>query len=1049
MKQSFSIFPERTDKARNAFGSIRLFLVAALFVEGALIFQGLRAPSPQVWTVVIALSLALVCMLAGLVLSRRGQYEVGVWLAFLPLLLVWILAVALISGFGYMLMTMAAVTFIMTGSSTLSARRAVAFGITGVVGAIIIMLVDIFIPTGRIAIPVLNVVANYLTGVIFLVFAFIISRQYRDYSLSTKLIVASLVVALIPLVIIAYFNNRASRTALIDSANQKLYGAAQQTASQLDDFMRFNIEAIRTDALMKDVVEYIDLPTYQRSGSEEEKRLQLFLAALQRQNPIYIDSVAIYDTRGIDVIDTYSADIGVNKSDRTYFKDVMQTGRPLASDVIFSPTTGEASIYFAAPVRDSSGKIIAVLRKRFNAAILQKYLTANNGLVGEGSFPVLLDSHTLVRLAHGNDPALDFKSVIPLDAATLKELQTARHMPPGTPEELSTKNLPDLKAGLENYATQPYFAAEFKQGGSLDQGAVLTMKTQPWLVVFAQPQDIFLAPVTTQANNGVLIALALAAVVAVAGFFIAQLLAGPIVRLTHTAEAVSGGDLTAQARVESSDEIGTLASAFNNMTTRLRELVGTLESRVAERTRNLELAAKVGRTVSQVRALDIMLTDAAELIRKQFDLYYVQVYLTDPSQTNLILQTGTGTVGAELVGRGHRLPLDTASVNGRAAAEKHSVVISDTAASTTFRPNPLLPDTRSEMAVPLLIGERVVGVLDMQSVVPGSLNQDVLSAFEALAGQLAIAIQNANFLAEVERARAEIESQARRLTHANWADYLDAIHQPEQMGFMFANDQVTPLTDAEGPEPAAGEAALTAPLAVTGEPLGALMVEMDQQKISPRTTELVNTIARQVSQQIENLRLLDSAERYRAEAEQASRRLTREGWQSFMQSRTSEKLDYMYNLNEVKPHAPEIDTAAVSLPLKVHDETVGNLSVMELKPNDAEALQLASAIAERLSAHIENLRLSEQTQERAQREQALRQITSAVRGSTDPATILRSAVRELGNLLGRKTIVRLATARAAEASPSRPTDAVGDSAANNGDESVPPFESPNAVGGDK
>ena len=136
---------------------------------------------------------------------------------------------------------------------------------------------------------------------------------------------------------------------------------------------------------------------------------------------------------------------------------------------------------------------------------------------------------------------------------------------------------------------------------------------------------------------------------------------------------------------------------------------------MAERTRNLELAAEVGRTVSQVRALDVMLKDAAELIRTQFDLYYVQVYLTDPSQTNLILQSGTGTVGAELIGRGHRLPLNTDSINGRAAIEKKSVVISDTAASATFRPNPLLPDTRSEMAVPLLIGEKVVGVLDMQS----------------------------------------------------------------------------------------------------------------------------------------------------------------------------------------------------------------------------------------------------------------------------------------------------------------------------------------------
>ena len=69
------------------------------------------------------------------------------------------------------------------------------------------------------------------------------------------------------------------------------------------------------------------------------------------------------------------------------------------------------------------------------------------------------------------------------------------------------------------------------------------------------------------------------------------------------------------------------------MTKKMRELISTLEQRVAERTRNLELAAEVGRSVSQVRDLDVMLKDACELILKEFDLYYVQVYLTNPSQT--------------------------------------------------------------------------------------------------------------------------------------------------------------------------------------------------------------------------------------------------------------------------------------------------------------------------------------------------------------------------------------------------------------------------------
>jgi methyl-accepting chemotaxis protein len=504
----------------------------------------------------------------------------------------------------------------------------------------------------------------------------------------------------------------------------------------------------------------------------------------------------------------------------------------------------------------------------------------------------------------------------------------------------------------------------------------------------------------------------------------------PINTLTETAAALAGGDFTRQTVIQSEDEFGVLADAFNHMTSQLRDFIATLEARIADRTRNLELAAEVGGSVSQVRALDVMLKDAAELIRKQFDLYYVQVYLADPSQTNLILQSGTGSVGAELVGRGHRLPLNTASINGRAAVEKKSVVISDTAASPTFKPNPLLPNTRSEMAVPLLIGNKVVGVLDMQSEHSGSLSTDILSAFEALAGQLAIAIQNANFLAETNQARAEVEAQAKRLTRANWVDYLDAVHKPEEIGFMFEQNKIAPLAK----DGQTKDNALIAPITVTGESLGNLVVEMESQSPISRTSELVDTVARQVSQQIESLRLLDSAERYRAEAEEASRRITREGWQDYMDKNAGESLSYIYDLKEVRPFNAYADQqagkSAFQLPIKVRDEVVGKLIVQDLEDKDSEALDLANAVAERLGAHIEGLRLSKQTeqalamtQKQTEREQALRQITNAVRSSTDPATILRSAARELGTLLGRKTIVRLATADQTE--PSNPMDENG------------------------
>jgi len=291
-----------------------------------------------------------------------------------------------------------------------------------------------------------------------------------------------------------------------------------------------------------------------------------------------------------------------------------------------------------------------------------------------------------------------------------------------------------------------------------------------------------------------------------------------------------------------------------------------------------------------------------------------------------------------------------------------------------------------------------VGVLDMQSAEPGLLNAEVLPAFEALAGQLAIAIQNANLLAETERARAEVETQARRLVRKNWEDYLDAINVPEQTGFVFEGSKVIPLSDATGVHPAGEGNSIQTSIAITGESVGSLIVEMDAQEVTPQTTELVNIIASQVAQQIENLRLLESAERYRAEAEQAARRITLEGWQEYIKSRTTSNLGYLYDLNEVRPAliGDETNDSVFALPLKARDETIGKLAVNGLGPDDKDSLELVNAVAERLGAHIDSLRQYEQTQSALAQSEKLFDASRRLTQSADLQELVASAVAALG-----------------------------------------------------
>jgi GAF domain-containing protein len=278
------------------------------------------------------------------------------------------------------------------------------------------------------------------------------------------------------------------------------------------------------------------------------------------------------------------------------------------------------------------------------------------------------------------------------------------------------------------------------------------------------------------------------------------------------------------------------------------------------------------------------------------------------------------------------------------------------------------------------------------------LNHDLLSAFEALAGQLAIAIQNANLLAETEQSRAEVEAQAQRLSRTNWANYLDAIHRPEETGFVFEQNKVVPMV--QGEQLMKNDSALTAPIAVTGEAIGNITVEMEGQSPISRTSDLINTVARQVAQQIESLRLLENAEQYRFEAEEASRRLTREGWKNYKEN-TSGNLSYLYDRREVRPlNGDSTDQHASTVPLKIRDELIGTLSIQGLSIDDKESLNLATAVAERLSAHIESLRQFDETKrgqveldKRAQQLAAVAEISTASSKELDTDRMLASVVQ--------------------------------------------------------
>ena len=439
--------------------------------------------------------------------------------------------------------------------------------------------------------------------------------------------------------------------------------------------------------------------------------------------------------------------------------------------------------------------------------------------------------------------------------------------------------------------------------------------------------------------------------------------------LTRSAYALQEGDFNQRVSVVGRDEIGQLGVIFIKMGAQLKDLFDAQEQRVAERTHDLELASDVGRAMTEkVANLTELLSHAVELIRSRFDLYYTQIYMADVSGNNLNLQAGTGHVGQELLRRRHHLPISSGSLNGRAAADRTPLIVADTLKSGSFLPNPLLPLTRSEMAVPLIANGKILGVLDMQSERPDTFRESNLPAFQVLAGQLAIAIQNARLFQQAEEAHLEVEAQANRLTTAGWQEFLNAVDRNESIGFIYSQNEVQPLDEAQNPAP---KNAITMPIQVSGATVGEVqLVDQESREWTSGEMQVIRATVFRVAQHIENLRLLAQAERYRAEAEQVSRRLTSEGWNEYLKTRHELAHGYIYDQNQVQPLKKReyktglLPSAAITHALVVHDQSIGELAVSTDMVENAHAISIINAVSQQLSEHIENLRLLEQAEQR-------------------------------------------------------------------------------------
>jgi len=390
----------------------------------------------------------------------------------------------------------------------------------------------------------------------------------------------------------------------------------------------------------------------------------------------------------------------------------------------------------------------------------------------------------------------------------------------------------------------------------------------------------------------------------------------PVQALTRAAADIAEGNVSSYVNIKAGDdEIGILVNAFNRMTTQLRRSIVDLEQRVADRTQDLEnqtirlrAAAEIARDIASARELGELLERSAQLILDRFNFYHVGIFILDKNREFAVLAASPTEAGRRMIADNHRLRVREAGIVERVAATGEPRITLDAGTDQIQFNDPVLPDTRSEMALPLKVESVVIGVLDIQSDQPQAFNQDDIAILQVMADQLATSIERTRLSQEVERNLSELERAYGQYTREGWKKFGDSGRLINQ-GYRFDNIRIEPVTEL----PALGNEALATGMVV------------------------------------------------RSNGADAS--------------------------------------SVVAIPIKLRGQTIGVVNTKLKEGFGQNTLATLESAVERLAAALESARLYEEASLRADREQSISQVTSAISSSTEYEEILRTAVTEIGTRL--------------------------------------------------
>jgi GAF domain-containing protein len=294
-------------------------------------------------------------------------------------------------------------------------------------------------------------------------------------------------------------------------------------------------------------------------------------------------------------------------------------------------------------------------------------------------------------------------------------------------------------------------------------------------------------------------------------------------------------------------------------------------------TRKILAIAEVGRAIAGTRNLNYLLRQVVDLIVERFEVHYVQLFLAEEASGSAVLKAATGTAGSELVSQGYEVPSRSQSAVSRVMEIGDAIIVSDIRADSTYQYSNVLPNTRSEIVLPLRTGGQVIGVLDIQSTDAEAFAATEVSGFQAMADQIAIAIENVRLYERAQHDLQDIESLNRQLTGESWHKFLAGRPSAFALGYETSERGVRPLEVKEISQAAPrDDGTVTLPLKVRGETIGLLdLTPRSGREPDEETRAMLEAVAERVAMALDSTRLGDQSQ-YQAEREEILSQLSAE-----------------------------------------------------------------------------------------------------------------------------------------------------------------------------